>query len=53
MFEKIQKLLQRKLNLNLTYGQIKKIPNKEELLKCLEKDIPIEFEWTFIYTVSV
>ena len=53
MFEKIQKLLHRKLNLNLTHSQIKNIPNKEELVKCLEKNIPIEFEWTFIYTVSI
>jgi len=53
MLEKIQKLLQRNFNLNLTYDQIKKIPNKEELLNCLEKNVPIEFEWTFVYTISI
>lgn len=51
--KKIQELIREKTGLDLTIDQILKIHNIKELLNCIKKGIPIEFEWSLVYEISI
>lgn len=50
---KIKILLENLYNLQLSLEKLKKLKNLDELLNCLENEIPIEFKWTLIYKISI